>query len=56
MSDNLQETTSELTVRSCAEEHHSVRLDLGQKQDSQNLEVNIKQFPAHLNFVFAGAQ
>jgi len=42
VSDNLQETTSELTVRSCAEEHHSVRLDLGQKQVSQDLEVHNK--------------
>ena len=47
VSDNLQETTSELTVRSCAENHHSVRLDLGQKQDSDDLEVQVNNFPLH---------
>jgi len=40
--DNLQPTTSELTVRSCADDHHSLRLDLGQKQDSQDLGVHNK--------------
>ena len=39
VSDNLQPNTSELTLRSCAEEHYSVRLNLGQEQESQNLEV-----------------
>ena len=39
VTDHLQTNTSALTVRSCADEHYSVRLDLGHKHHSKDLEV-----------------
>ena len=39
VTDHLQTNTSALTVRSCADEHYSVRLDLGQRHQSKDLEV-----------------
>ena len=39
VSEHLQPNTSELTVRSCAEEHYSILLNLGEKHESQDLEV-----------------
>ena len=39
VSDNLLPNTTEMTLRSCAEEHYSVRLDTGQEHQTRDLEV-----------------
>ena len=48
VSDHLQPNTSKLTVRSCAEEHYSIRLNLGEKHESKDLEVRDQD--NHLRF------